>query len=73
MTVKLEETRLISIVSLPIKIVVVVVVVQEILIKKNFMSKNFRPKSVGSKNNCGKKIWVPKNCEYKNLGKIIWL
>ena len=57
------KTRLISIVSKPIKVVVVVIVV--VSVKKNspnnFWSKNkscpknFRPKSVGSK-----KIWVEK-------------
>ena len=45
-------TRLISIVSKPIKIVVVVVVIvfaKKNLIKKQSMSKNLRPKSDGSK------------------------
>ena len=49
-----NTTRLVSIVSKPIKVVVVVVVIvfaKKILIKNNPCPKTFRPKSVGSKKN----------------------
>ena len=63
------ETRLISIVSKPIKVVVVVIVVfvekklgkNIFLSKKNPCPKNLRPKSVGSNKNLVKKI-CPKKC-----------
>ena len=63
-------TRLISIVSKPIKVVVMVVFIvvvvsvkkkaKNLLMKKQSMSKN-RSKSVGSKRNWGKKKLAPKN------------
>ena len=69
----LRQDRLISMVSKPVKVAVVVVVIVVVvfrskifLIQKQSMSKNFRPKSVGSKKYLGKKKLSPKKFWSKN-------
>ena len=64
----MKKTRLITIVSKPIKVVVLVVVVllkkesvKNILVHKNQCPKNFWPKRVGSKKNLGKEKLGPKD------------
>ena len=60
----INKTRLISFVSKPIKVLVVVVVVVD---PKTIHRKNFRPKSVGSKKNLGKIFFSLQNRCTKNL------